>query len=321
MAYGLQALDAEETGMEVSDTLLRQRRDADTQQRANSGTKATALAVGAVLLISATFLVAEQRNAPEITALSMSSEEKCAINDKVKIYKYTIASSKAEEDGEWAEANFGCALRDVTDTHGCASLGKTSCLGNSLAYNLHFVTNSITEAGDKDIAFWDGVMQDMHGDMTKFDPFMDYRLVFYTQDLSEMTKNLVENDEAVMLRSSESAGETWYSLIMQSPSGKIFEVVSTKLDLEKLEAHEKGSRFLAKRFKSWASEEESCAHTQAPSLGLKYTAAELDEWAEAFGAQGGNLLPIRNQIAGKFWRICHFLLLLSYFYTHNTRNS
>ena len=86
MAYGLQALDAEETGMEVSDTLLRQRRDADTQQRANSGTKATALAVGAVLLISATFLVAEQRNAPEITALSMSSEEKCAINDKVKIY-------------------------------------------------------------------------------------------------------------------------------------------------------------------------------------------------------------------------------------------
>ena len=123
--------------------------------------------------------------------------------------------------------------------------------------------------------------------MTKFDPFMDYRLVFYTQDLSEMTKNLVENDEAVMLRSSESAGEMWYSLIMQSPSGKIFEIVSTKLDLEKLEAHEKGSRFLAKRFKSWASEEESCARTQAPSLGLKYTAAELDEWAEAFGAQGG----------------------------------
>jgi hypothetical protein len=88
-------------------------------------------------------------------------------HDDIQIYKYTIASSKASEDGQWADEMFGCSFRDVTDTHGCAELGKTSCMSHTLAYNLHFVTNSITEAGDKDVAYWDDYVTGVHGKVTR----------------------------------------------------------------------------------------------------------------------------------------------------------
>ena len=277
------------------------------QERVPSGNvpfRATAIAITAVLVITIALLNGASTASSPSASLTSVAEE-CVHQDKVKIYKYTIASSKAEEDGAWAEKMFGCTVRDVTDTHGCATLGKTSCLQDTLGYNLHFVTNSITAAGDKDIQFWDDVMTAEHGNMDKFDPFMDYRMVFYAQDLSELTKSLMdEGGESAMLRSAENdGGETWYSLLLQSPSGKIFEVVSTKLDLEKLASHKAGEKWLKMKYETWAADELSCPHTQVPTLDLKYTARELDVWAETLGAQGTSLLPIRNQIAGESNRV------------------
>ena len=79
--------------------------------------------------------------------------------------------------------------------------------------------------------------------------------------------------------------------------------MSTKLDLEKLASHKAGEKWLKTKYETWAADELSCPHTQVPTLDLKYTARELDVWAETLGAQGTSLLPIRNQIAGESNRV------------------
>ena len=84
-----------------------------------------------------------------------NSDWSCLVDDTVSIYKYTITSSSAPEDGKWADSLMGCAFRNVTDTHGCSSLGKTSCFSTSMAYGLHFVENKITHAGPLSIDYWD----------------------------------------------------------------------------------------------------------------------------------------------------------------------
>jgi hypothetical protein len=53
----------------------------------------------------------------ELAAHGSKMSSSCVENDDVSIYKYTIASSKAAEDGEWADNLLGCKFRDVTDTH------------------------------------------------------------------------------------------------------------------------------------------------------------------------------------------------------------
>lgn len=228
-------------------------------------------------------------------------------HDDISIYKYTIASSKAEEDGKWADEMFGCSFRDVTDTKGCAELGKTSCLGHSMAYGLHFVTNAITPAGDKDVAYWDAYTTGLHGKLEKFNAFMDYRMTFYVPDLTEFAAKVFGEGTDCLLRSSEdkASGATWYSALVMSPSGKMFEVMSTRLTLKAVSDTEAGKRYLAAHggaVKSWDEETGSCAETQAPHTDLIYSVDELDTWFDAFttAENGGTykgFLPVRNNVA------------------------
>lgn len=232
----------------------------------------------------------------------LSSTDDCTAIDHVTIYKYTMASSKSVEDAEWSGELFNCVFRNVTDAHDCADLGKTVCMAQSLAYNLHFVSNKITYAGDKDIAYWDDIAIKLHGKMDHFNAFMDYRMVFYTPDLTVFLTERVQAHTPMLLRTSEdkSTGDTWYHALLSSPSGKIFEIVSTRVNMKKLSDVETFKAFLARNggsIPSWAAETGSCAHTQ--SVNSPYSVDELDAWYEQFNAAAGsrNPMPIRNQIA------------------------
>jgi hypothetical protein len=77
----------------------------------------------ATLIASGAFLrggapqAAAGLSSTELAAHASKMSASCVANDDVSIYKYTIASSKAAEDGEWADNLLGCKFRDVTDTH------------------------------------------------------------------------------------------------------------------------------------------------------------------------------------------------------------
>lgn len=263
-------------------------------------------AIALVLLASATFL--STRVAPP-SSVMLSADDECMQGDEITIYKYTIASSKSVEDAQWAGEMLGCSFRDVTDTKGCADLGKTTCLPESLAYNLHFVANKVTQAGDKDIAYWDDYTTKLHGKMDHFNAFMDYRMVFYAKELDFTLSKALDADADIMLRKTDPDENSveWYSLLLKSPSGKIFEVTSTRLNYKKMSDHPKGKAYLASQggsLKTWTDEQGgACAHTQSPKTYLGYTVDELDAWVETLNQKSGSSkgaeypLPIRNQIA------------------------
>ena len=201
-------------------------------------------------------------------------------------------------------------------SQGCADLGKTSCLASTLAYNLHFVVNHVTPDADN-VATWDATMLAAHGDLKSFNAFMDYRLVFYTPSLDQLLANLLEAETPFMMRqasassdtadaaessSSEEEGVTWYSLIVASPSGKVFEVTSTQLNFKKMSATTAGKAWLRSQggaVKEWTVDQNVCPHTQQQSsTSHSYTALELDAFHATFAnGDATKLLPIRNQIA------------------------
>ena len=259
-------------------------------------------------MASAAFL-SNRPVSPALVSELAASDESCLDDDEITIYKYTMLSSKAKDDAVWAGELFGCTFRNVTDAHGCAELGKTSCMQDSLAYNLHFVVNHVTPSGTDTVEYWDDEMVNLHGDMEEWNSFMDYRMVFYKPSLEDLVQKVIDmDDQKFMLRASdpEDDGTVWYSLLLRSVSGKIFEVTSTQLNKKTLGESASGKKYLKSiggTVKSW--EAGSCPGCQkASSL---YTSKELDSYYVAFndaskeknGGEGNDLLPIRNQIAVK----------------------
>ena len=170
--------------------------------------------------------------------LSASEDEAladCRNNDTITLYKYTITSSLATEDGEWADLMFGCDFRNVTATHDCAELGKTSCFSTTLAFGLHFVENKVTAAGSIGIKEWDEYQLSLNAnsfDADEYNGFMHFSLALYAPDLTSFVKYLGSNGVKFLARRGESPLDdlTWYTIVVQSPSGKVFEVTSTVLD-------------------------------------------------------------------------------------------
>jgi hypothetical protein len=191
---------------------------------------------------------------------------------------------------------------------GCADLGKTSCLASTLAYNLHFVVNHVTPDAAS-VATWDATMLAMHGDLQSFNAFMDYRLVFYAPTLDALVASLLAANTPFLLRQApataaadgdDSASVAWYSLIVASPSGKVFEVTSTQLNFKKLSASKAGKEWLSLQggdVKTWAADPNVCPHTQQQAS-HGYSATQLDAFHATFASgDATKLLPLRNQIA------------------------
>ena len=197
----------------------------------------------------------------------------------------------------------------MTDSHGCAKLGKTTCFSQSLSYNLHFVVNEETEAGPFSVGKWDKYFRDLHGDLQTYDAFMDFRLVFYVPDLNKLVNYLQDNDIDFMIRSTPGAvgklgEETWYSILVMSPSGNIFEYISTELEGKSLDS----DAFVegVSSIPAWSEEEgrDECPRLQ--EMSPVYNSSTLKRWHTYFSAQQAGrstdvglpyALPIRNQIA------------------------
>lgn len=254
--------------------------------------------------------ISEATSLAKITLDEDAAVQQCMEEDEISLYKYTIQSKSSEADAAWAQDMLGCTIRDVTDTHGCAEIGKTSCLSDTLGFNLHFVTNKITADGDLTIEYWDNYVNELHGKMENFNKFMDFRVVFYTPKLDTLVDKLLTDGTKFLLRSNyvESTDETWYSLIFAAPSSKTFEITSTKLNLKLLSETTQGKKYLASQggeIKAWNDDKGTCPYTQIHStLESSLTSSELDEWYYKLndatvlkGGKSAGMLPIRNQIA------------------------
>lgn len=224
---------------------------------------------------------------------AQSAAKSCLSTDTAVIYKYTLASSSPLADGLWADDLFGCTYRDVTDAHGCAELGKTSCM-HSLEFGLHFVHNYVTEAGTTSVEAWDEEMIDLHETAYKsdaYDQFMDYSLTFYAPNLTSTVTHLYESNTEVMARKQMNNGELWYSFVVWSPSGKVFELTSTVVDESALPGD----------VPFWKTESE-CPQSH---LVTTYTRDELDHLYTHTLKAGASrtpidlpvLMPIRSNIA------------------------
>ena len=123
-------------------------------------------------------------------------------NDNVYIYTHARVSM-ATTDGKWTEAFLGCTFMNVTDTSGCADLGKTSCMNENLAFGLHFVHNKVTKEGPLSVADWDKIFFDEVEDSFErnvYSQFFHYHLAFFVPNLSHHVKYLASNGHKFMLR-------------------------------------------------------------------------------------------------------------------------
>jgi hypothetical protein len=107
-----------------------------------------------------------------------------------------------------------------------------------------------------------------------------------------------------MLRSSQlpSDEQIWYSALVSSPSGKVFEMTSTKFDLDTvITSDEDKSRYLNEdgAIIAWGDEEGTCSTNQRAGHST-FTPDQLNGFVDLYGVPGDeSYLPIRNVIAVK----------------------
>ena len=123
---------------------------------------------------------------------------------------------------------------------------------------------------------------------------MHYSLAFYTPDLTDTVRHLINKEKPFLARKGVSPhdGHVYFTVIVQSPSGKAFELQSTTLDTSVLDNSE---------IKRWKDSDEcpNCHFSQ------RYAREELDHWYTNFS--GGHvyytaaglplMMPVRNNIA------------------------
>merc|ERR1719230_719954 len=105
----------------------------------------------------------------------------------------------------------------------CAVSMKASCDG----FDVHMVTSYVTENGSQTPDEWFSYMSALHGDMKSWDQFMHYGTTFYATDLSDHLEKFQADGVPFMARKT-SSDTILYSLLVQTPSAKIMEIVSTK---------------------------------------------------------------------------------------------
>ena len=114
----------------------------------------------------------------------------------VSVYKYTVASKNATEDGDFVESWLGCAAGEDTEMvdESCAVADKRGCLqkGGEAFFSLHFVTSQVSVAGNMSVGLWDDIMRSQHGTMKDWDQFMHYKFTFWAPNLDEHAKKFKE---------------------------------------------------------------------------------------------------------------------------------
>jgi hypothetical protein len=99
---------------------------------------------------------------------------------------------------------------------------KASCSG----FQVHMVQSYVTKNGSATPDEWFSYMHQLHGDMKTWDQFMHYGTTFSVSDLSEHLAAFQADDIPFMARKTSSSPVV-YSLLVQTPSAKVMEIVST----------------------------------------------------------------------------------------------
>jgi len=163
-----------------------------------------------------------------------------------RINKHTYASDDGQGDYEFVNTYFCDADTSSAPTK-CAVDMKASCDG----FAVHMVQSFVTKGGNEPPKVWYGYMSSLHANFTKsWDAFMHYGTTFYVDDLS---KHLAKfQADKVPFYARKSAGdEPVYSLLVQTPSAKIMEIVSLNVSQTSL-------------FSMWIADE--CPDSHARSL-------------------------------------------------------
>lgn len=230
----------------------------------------------------------------------------CINTDTASIFKYTVASTDAVRDGKWAVEYLGASNNNLT--YPCGDCGKVSLMtsvhdddGNryeSLDFNLHYVFNHVTPSGPFGIYGWDKYFKELHEfsfSNNQYNQFMDYSLTVYVPCADSLVEKLVTNGQGYLARQVTSSfdDETWYSITISSPGGKIIEVMSTSLSV-------KNRKKMA--VMDWSHYENECSNSH---LSITYSKDQYQEWYENLNGatltevNGGYppMMPIRANIA------------------------
>jgi hypothetical protein len=138
-----------------------------------------------------------------------------------RVDKHTYSSNRAGEDNSFMNMYFCPADTNAADPK-CAIGSKASCNG----FDVHMVQSYVTQNGSETPDEWFSYMSELHGDMTSWDQFMHYGTTFYASDLSDHLRKFQADGVPFMARKT-SSNTTLYSLLVQTPSAKIMEIVST----------------------------------------------------------------------------------------------
>jgi len=175
---------------------------------------------------------------------------------------------------------------------------------------LHFpYIRDITPTGPLDVKYWDDYQKALNDESfstNTWNPFMHYALHMYNPDLTATARRLVADNEPFLARKGQSPldGRTYYTLVVGSPTGKVYELTSPRLDDGIVEPIE------------WTADECPACH-----FSKVYDGDVLDQWWATNKDYQGRIpvetqwFPVRVSIgaahvdnAAQFWRT-HFPVL------------
>jgi hypothetical protein len=139
-----------------------------------------------------------------------------------RINKHTYSSDDGRGDYVFFNKYF-CSADTSSASYKCAVDMKASCNG----FQVHMVQSYVTKNGSETPSEWFSYMHQLHGNMQTWDQFMHYGTTFQVSDLSAHLATFKKDSIPFMARKT-SSGTTLYSLLVQTPSAKVMEIVSTK---------------------------------------------------------------------------------------------
>jgi hypothetical protein len=138
-----------------------------------------------------------------------------------RINKHTYSSNDGRGDYAFINEYF-CPADTSSASYKCAVDMKASCDG----FALHMVQSYVTKNGSATPDEWSSYMHQLHGDMKTWDQFMHYGTTFHASDLSKHLAKFQADGIPFMARKTSSS-PVLYSLLVQTPSAKVMEIVST----------------------------------------------------------------------------------------------
>jgi len=137
-----------------------------------------------------------------------------------RVNKHTYSSDDGRGDYAFINKYF-CSADTSSADYKCAVDMKASCDG----FDVHMVQSYVTNNGTDAPSDWFRYMHDLHGDMKTWDQFMHYGTTFHASDLSEHLSKF-QNDSIPVMTRKTTSGTPLYSLLVQTPSAKVMEIVS-----------------------------------------------------------------------------------------------